>query len=207
MAEDVRADKGLTLIFSRQLSPSKDASVFWEATPEGEANESVARLQLREAIAKASGETGGWQNQLSERPFLENAGVSISHCPGRMGFALTSNFKSIGFDIEKLDRLKTKTIERVSTKEELSAAPQIEGLWVAKEAAYKALSNYDQRFEELTISQIILKEWSPPASIHGLSEVRGFKALVMSSALGLTFNGYFWTDGEYAFALCFGPAR
>jgi hypothetical protein len=193
--------------FQSQKSPSPHVDIFCSAQDEESSVSDFDRLQLRAAVAQVSCEHGAWTSDLAVRPLLQTAAVSISHCPGRMGFAFSRNFQSLGFDVERISRLKRPTIERVSLKEEIKDAPQVEGLWVAKEATFKALSNYDSRFSDLTLSQIKIQSWSETCMIDGLENVRGFKSLVLSSTVGLTFNGYCWSDAEYLYGLCFGPPR
>lgn len=67
---------------------------------------------------------------------------SISHCPLASGYAIASSphIGAVGFDLEELHRISRPIVERVSTPEELQAAPDFRALWVAKEAAFKALN-------------------------------------------------------------------
>lgn len=67
---------------------------------------------------------------------------SISHCPEEGGFFQYSS--PVGFDIEITERVLEKTIQRISTSEEITAAPSLAGLWCAKEATFKALQQFSQ---------------------------------------------------------------
>jgi len=67
---------------------------------------------------------------------------SISHCALGSGYAIAAEppFQSVGFDLEDATRILRPIVERVATPEELLAAPDYRALWVAKEAAFKALN-------------------------------------------------------------------
>lgn len=71
------------------------------------------------------------------RPPLSN--ISISHCPllGGFIFSLDNNI-ALGLDIEKADRVG-RSVQHLSTREEVNQSPSEAFLWVAKEAAFKCI--------------------------------------------------------------------
>lgn len=75
---------------------------------------------------------------LTKQPHSERFSISIAHSIPAGGFALVSKEFLIGFDIEDLGRNFEKAVPRVSSPEELSQAPDMAALWVAKEALLKA---------------------------------------------------------------------
>jgi len=77
---------------------------------------------------------------LETTPRFRAHSVSISHHQGLGGFALTPGQVGLGFDIELRARVRPDLVKRVCVSpSELSSAPDVSGLWTAKEAAYKAL--------------------------------------------------------------------
>lgn len=80
--------------------------------------------------------------------------TSITHCEGIGIVAYSRN--PIGVDAEPTDRVQTKTAARVSTEDELVAAPSAASLWCAKEACFKALKSYHQ---PSVLSQISIGDW------------------------------------------------
>jgi 4'-phosphopantetheinyl transferase len=82
---------------------------------------------------------------------------SISHTYGAGGYAYAPSDFHIGFDIEKRARVHATTVRRVSVSdEEVQKARHPESLWVAKEAAFKALRGPTQ---PKVISAIEVVEW------------------------------------------------
>ena len=66
--------------------------------------------------------------------------ISVSHCPVFGGFIFSNDKNiSLGLDIEKADRVNLRSVEYVSSLEEIKASPGISFLWVAKEAAFKCV--------------------------------------------------------------------
>lgn len=87
---------------------------------------------------------------------------SISHTMGLGGFAITNSTHQIGFDIELFDRVTEVVAKRVCLiPAEFDRAPSPAHLWVAKEAAFKALRGKDQ---PAVISEIELGAWTKLAS-------------------------------------------
>lgn len=77
-------------------------------------------------------------SDLTKLPEASEGYFSISHCPVMGGFTY-SNLKH-GFDMESVDRISKPLIQRMCYEDEVAAAPNPKFLWVAKEAALKALS-------------------------------------------------------------------
>lgn len=84
----------------------------------------------------------------------KNLHTSISHCDG-MGVVVASSFP-LGVDVEISARVEKKVAARVSSPEEVSAAPSPTSLWSAKEAVFKALRSYNQ---PSVISKISVGAW------------------------------------------------
>lgn len=94
---------------------------------------------------------------LNTPPALNGASISITHSQQIEGFILASPFKySLGFDLEILERAKTKTVLRISNKQELNKAPSNSILWSAKEAAYKSI-----KLSCIYITQVEIFDWEP----------------------------------------------
>ena len=84
--------------------------------------------------------------------------LSISHTRSIGVFLFTFDKSlSIGFDIENKNRVTKKVIERVSSKEELSQAPEVSLLWTAKEAGFKSLS---AKTGALFLSDCLISQWT-----------------------------------------------
>jgi 4'-phosphopantetheinyl transferase EntD len=75
---------------------------------------------------------------LDHRPQHDTLNISLSHGHHHSLIGWTPTKLKIGVDIESLDRLTSKIVERVSTAEELASAPDPQYIWSAKEAAFKA---------------------------------------------------------------------
>lgn len=77
---------------------------------------------------------------LNQRPMSDIGFLSISHCHLLGGYTFSS-FQQ-GFDIEEISRISDPIILRTSSEKERSNAPHIKMLWVAKEAAFKGLGEF-----------------------------------------------------------------
>ena len=99
--------------------------------------------------------------ELDELPKPERGFVSISHCKNLGGY-IWAPFP-VGLDMEAYDRkLSKKAASRLGSPQELKDAPDDLSLWVAKEAAYKALSLAGA--PEKVISSIQISNWREIAS-------------------------------------------
>lgn len=83
---------------------------------------------------------------------------SISHAAGLGGYAYLPDAQmQVGFDIEKRSRVRPSTVQRIcKNTEELLRARLPENLWVAKEAAFKALIGPTQ---PPVLSDLEVTEW------------------------------------------------
>jgi 4'-phosphopantetheinyl transferase len=101
---------------------------------------------------------------------------SISHTQGLGGFAaiLGAENRKIGFDIEVIARVTPQIAGRVrTTADELSLAPSPAHLWVAKEAAFKALKGPQQ---PKLISEIHIVDWQKTKSQFETFRVTGLNS-------------------------------
>lgn len=80
--------------------------------------------------------------------------TSISHCDGMGVIAYSKN--PVGVDAELTSRVLSRITARVSSEEEVVAAPSPASLWGAKEACFKALKTFDQ---PSVLSQISIGDW------------------------------------------------
>ncbi len=79
---------------------------------------------------------------------------SVSHTQDLGVFVLCES--PIGVDLEITSRVQEKVVARVSSDEELSAAPSASALWCAKEACFKALKTFEQ---PSVVSKISIGDW------------------------------------------------
>lgn len=77
---------------------------------------------------------------LDSFPKTEKIFFSISHNQDLGGYSVAS--LKHGFDLELKSRISTAIVQRVSTENEVSIAPDLKFIWCAKEAAFKALSTF-----------------------------------------------------------------
>lgn len=117
------------------------------------------RFRIRQFIAENIRACGGPDHSedildLNKVPALSNTQVSISHCLqyGVIVFAQ----EPVGVDVEDRARVQEKIVARLSSAEEMRAAPEPASLWVAKEATYKALKSFKQ---PRVLSQIEMGDW------------------------------------------------
>ena len=83
--------------------------------------------------------------RIETKPFCPFAEISISHCQNLGAFVFVFGKRlSIGFDMEKKNRITGKIMQRLSSKKEREAAPSLSLLWTAKEAGLKCFSSKTQ---------------------------------------------------------------
>lgn len=120
-------------------------------------NQTDHRRLIRDDILKK------FQSQLSSEeissiqdldsfPKTEKIFFSISHNQELGGYSVAS--AKHGFDLELKSRISTSIIQRISTPNELSIAPDLKFIWCAKEAAFKALSH-----SVITVSDFEVVNW------------------------------------------------
>ncbi len=164
--------------------------------PEFAAAGPAGRLKIREEIIAAlkSDEIEAQTLRMLEHvPDLAHASVSISHSRSLGGFALTRAPKpSIGFDVEDISRIHARAVARISKPEELTQAAA--RVWVAKEAAFKALKGKPKVITALTThawrsvsAGENLSLWSCEVHEDSLpnSVCRGFTVELSNTALGI----------------------
>lgn len=99
-------------------------------------------------------------NLLKPGSALKNsiAAISISHCSVYGGFVFSfDKAVSLGLDVELIERPGVRPLTRVSTKEEIEAAPLPASLWTAKEAAFKCAQAIDRKLTLLR--ECIISNW------------------------------------------------
>ena len=99
--------------------------------------------------------------QLSDLQVVPKASqghFSISHNQKIGGFSYSELHH--GFDAEVTKRISSAIIERTSTVQEIKDVPDLSFLWVAKEAAFKALDSLTlDRPHQLIMTDLICTEW------------------------------------------------
>lgn len=124
--------------------------------------------------------------------------ISISHCRNLGGYAWLAQTGRLGFDVEELTRLKVATVQRVSTPSEFALLPEPATLlWVAKEAAFKALAPL---VGLNTISQISIDHWQNLGGDNWL-----FQADFAASSTPLQLQGVAGTADGFAAAVVYSP--
>lgn len=113
------------------------------------------RLNIRMGIVESNVLTAK-ENELlldlNQRPKTADWNFSISHSDKIGGYVQSDQI--IGMDIERSERVLSKTIQRVSSEKEMNEAPGTDYLWTAKEAVFKALSLE-------VMSQAVVGDWQP----------------------------------------------
>jgi len=137
--------------------------------------------QLQDSIS--THELGELLN-LDNVPSYKDVYVSISHTSGMGLIAVAPT--AVGVDVESLARVKSKSLARVSSHEEMAQAPSPAHLWAAKEAAFKALYSFAQ---PSVISLITIGNWqkiNSQTETFNLMNLMDFKA--PARGLGVTFE-------------------
>lgn len=128
---------------------------------------------------------------LTYPPQTADKKISLAHSLhiGVVGFADVA----IGVDIEQTSRVTEKIVERISSKEEMKAAPSVADLWVAKEAAFKALYNYEQ---PQIMSQVEIGAWQKHSSQIEIFHVTNVEKFSAPHGVGAI-----WTSGLHKIAI------
>ncbi len=139
---------------------------FLEAQAADDYDKLKFRKHIRAEIAKAlqadvfisdllSSEDLHRLQDLEVVPKLAKIALSISHS-GRFGvFAYSAEAPDLGIDIESVDRINLRIVDRVSSSDEVSLSPGLAYLWAAKESSFKALFSDPPQ----TISEIRVEGW------------------------------------------------
>lgn len=118
----------------------------------------ATRVSLREfLIEKWSSEFASPDEvlDLKNRPSGKLKRFSISHCPGLIGFSVST--LNCGLDFERASRVKESIARRVAVEGEMETTPSPAHLWVAKESFFKSIPEPQQ---PTTISEIKISDWS-----------------------------------------------
>jgi phosphopantetheinyl transferase (holo-ACP synthase) len=133
----------------------------FESRAVGEFNEQFAaatgdfRKRIRQSIReRLSPETESLMN-LDLLPTLPDWSISISHCQSLGGWIAIPKPNGIGLDIERLDRITTKVVNRIAQEGELDNIPDPLLLWCAKESYFKALGPA----QPIAITQLRIEKW------------------------------------------------
>lgn len=157
-------------------------------------------IQKIETIKKLSLEQKKSMLTLDVPPQVPFASLSLSHCALMGGFIISPLVHfSLGFDLEKKNRAKEKTVLRISTQDELNQSPSASALWSAKEAVYKSISQYQNHTH---IKQISIFDWQPTSSKKEITKIydyqfktentnikgKGFVCLIANIVVGFAFH-------------------
>lgn len=142
------------------------------------------RQQIREHLLNLSDKELRHHHEslsnLGQVPDLSTLSMSISHCHGMGGYALTKRPFQIGFDIEETTRMNPQVVRRVCEEaSEVEAAPSPAHLWVAKESSFKALLGVQQ---PSVIGDITIVEWKDSEL---LSDAQHFVAVPLENQVRL----------------------
>ena len=95
--------------------------------------------------------------KIKTKPSFPYASLSISYCYYLGVFIIVFDQKtSIGFDIERKNRVTSPVVRRVSSHKEIDESPHPALLWTAKEACVKSLSTSAQ---PVLFKDCILSNW------------------------------------------------
>ncbi len=135
-----------------------------------------------------------WLNDLNQLPKADDGFFSIAHCKTLGGFTY-SKFPH-GFDVEQTSRISNDIIRRTASATEQAAAPQLQFLWVGKEAGFKALSGTRA---DLVITDLLCTEWQS----HFENQVFSFR---LNSLKTLDFGlniGFIFSEADNLFCTYF----
>lgn len=117
------------------------------------------RLKIRESVSDSLGDLTESDiediGDLTEHPRPHLWCVSISHTLDGGGWMAIRRPLQVGWDVEMKERIRLNIVERVSSLEEVNAAPAPALLWCAKEAFYKALEDEQPG----TVVQLHISSW------------------------------------------------
>ncbi len=146
------------------------------------------RIQIREHLATVDSSYFSRQQQiqlydLNLRPQPAQGFISISHCKNMGGFSYSR--LPHGFDVEEIKRISETIITRTTTEQERSQAPHPKLLWVAKEAAYKALSDT----QPLIITDLVCTAWNSVSELRVWSyKINSVKPVQKGLNTGFVFS-------------------
>ncbi len=149
--------------------------------------QAIRTLLADEFTAHFSREQLANLSNLNIIPEASEGFFSITHNQQLGGFSY-SKFAH-GFDAENIVRISKPVIDRTSAEPERASVPNVKFLWVAKEAAFKALNvRSDNNNNSLVVTDLICKEWkSHPDTAVCSFRIASEKALEQSLNLGFVF--------------------
>jgi phosphopantetheinyl transferase (holo-ACP synthase) len=186
--------------FIKEQLEDDDLHIF--VKPEWSSENANHRIKIREHLAKVDSSYFTRQQlaelyDLNQRPRAAEGFVSISHCPRAGGYSF-SKYKH-GFDIEDIRRITDPIILRTSTEDEQKTVPHLKFLWVAKEAAFKALSDSVSQEQKLVVTDLICKNWLQTTALDIWSfQIKSEKNFSFEQNIGFVFS-----SPELLFAIYF----
>jgi phosphopantetheinyl transferase (holo-ACP synthase) len=118
----------------------------------------LIREDLYNQLAKSCEVVRREFEDLSQIPKHTNYHISISHCRTFGGYTCISKPHIIGFDVESLQRVTGKILNRISNpKDDFDTVVNPAFIWVAKEAAFKVLQ-YVSSIK--VIQEVMIRSWS-----------------------------------------------
>ena len=169
-------------------SEIKDPTFTIQCNPAWGSESVYHRIQIREHLGTIDSHYFSREQQiqlydLNQRPQAAEGFVSISHCQ-KMGGYSYSKFPH-GFDVEEIKRISDPIIVRTTTEQERSQAPHSKLIWVAKEAAYKALSDT----QPLIITDLVCTTWNCVSELRVWSyKINSSKSVQSGRNLGFVFS-------------------
>ncbi len=121
---------------------------------------------------------------LSRPPKGQFLNISISHCPGEGGFAISK--KNLGWDVEQISRVKDEVVHRIMKSSMSEKPPFAAAMWSAQEASFKAFSP----LLKLThFTEIFVSNWEPISpNIYRFNAKASSKDQSPLNGLGLVFS-------------------
>lgn len=149
--------------------------------------EAIRSLLAEEFTAHFSREQLANLSDLNVIPTASEGYFSITHNQQLGGFSYSK--LPHGFDAENMARISKPVIDRTSSEPERAGAPNVKFLWVAKEAAFKALNvRSENSANSLVVTDLICKEWkSYPETAVCSFRITSEKTLEQSLNLGFVF--------------------
>lgn len=150
--------------------------------------QAIRNLLAEEFTAHFSREQLANLADLNIIPLASEGYFSITHNQQLGGFSY-SKFPH-GFDAENISRILKPVIDRTSSESERASVPNVKFLWVAKEAAFKALNvRGENSANSLVVTDLICKEWkSHPETDVCSFRITSEKTLEQSLDLGFVFS-------------------
>ncbi|OFZ28359.1 MAG: hypothetical protein A2622_04470 [Bdellovibrionales bacterium RIFCSPHIGHO2_01_FULL_40_29] len=127
-------------------------------------------------------------------PLASRGYFSISHSLKLGGFSYST--LAHGFDLEDAERISMPVLERTSTADERTMAPDAKYLWVAKEAAFKSFAGFNNSH---TVADFICSEWKSHPETH----VQSFRVLSKKTLEQTHNRGFVFSEKDILFGIYF----